>query len=163
MEPRIATLMEKKLVGKKARMSLQLNQTHELWQSFMPERTKIKNRVSPDLYSIRVYDQQMEPGNLAQRFDKWAAAEVKDFNEMPVGMEGLILKGGLYAVFDYQGLNTDSRIFIYIFNDWLPGSPYELDDRPQFEVLGEKYKNNDPGSEEEIWIPIKPRILHRAR
>jgi AraC family transcriptional regulator len=32
---------------------------------------------------------------------------------------------------------------------------YELDDRPHFEILGDKYKNNDPNSEEEIWIPIK--------
>jgi AraC family transcriptional regulator len=32
-----------------------------------------------------------------------------------------------------------------------------LDDRPHFEVLGEKYKNNDPTSEKEIWIPILPK------
>lgn len=38
---------------------------------------------------------------------------------------------------------------------WLPASDYNLDNRPHFEVLGEKYKNNDPTSEEEIWIPIK--------
>jgi AraC family transcriptional regulator len=37
----------------------------------------------------------------------------------------------------------------------LPNSAYALDDRAHFEVLGEKYKNNDPSSEEEIWIPIK--------
>jgi AraC family transcriptional regulator len=63
----------------------------------------------------------------------------------------------MYAVFDYKGLNTDSSIFIYIFTEWLPGSIYVLDERPHFEVLGEKYKNNDPDSEEEICIPIKPR------
>lgn len=27
-----------------------------------------------------------------------------------------------------------------------------------FEILGEKYKNNDPLSEEDIWIPIKRRL-----
>ena len=37
-------------------------------------------------------------------------------------------------------------------------SEYEFDNRPQFEILGEKYKNNAPDSEEEIWIPIKKRI-----
>ncbi|MGZ3924881.1 MAG: GyrI-like domain-containing protein, partial [Flavisolibacter sp.] len=73
----------------------------------------------------------------------------------PEGMESFVLEGGLYSVFDYQGLNTDNKIFIYIFKDWLPYSEYELDDRPQFEVLGEKYKNNDPDSQEEIWIPVK--------
>jgi AraC family transcriptional regulator len=39
----------------------------------------------------------------------------------------------------------------------LPNSAYELDDREHFELLGEKYKNNDPNSEEEIWIPIRPK------
>lgn len=34
---------------------------------------------------------------------------------------------------------------------------YEIDFRPHFEILGEKYKNNDPGSEEEVWIPVRPR------
>jgi hypothetical protein len=30
---------------------------------------------------------------------------------------------------------------------------------PHFEVLGDKYKNNDPSSEEEVWIPIKPKVV----
>jgi AraC family transcriptional regulator len=31
---------------------------------------------------------------------------------------------------------------------------FEVDDRPHFEILGIRYRNNDPNSEEEIWIPI---------
>ena len=72
-------------------------------------------------------------------------------------MEAFILTGGLYAVFDYKGLNTDHSIYQYIFGTWLPNSDYVLDNRPHFEILGDKYKNNDPTSEEEIWIPIKPK------
>jgi predicted transcriptional regulator YdeE len=33
----------------------------------------------------------------------------------------------------------------------------KIDNRPHFEVLGDKYKNNDPSSEEEIWIPIRKK------
>jgi AraC family transcriptional regulator len=44
-----------------------------------------------------------------------------------------------------------------MLTEWLPNSAYALDDRPHFEALGEQYKNNDPNSEEEIWIPIKPK------
>ena len=47
------------------------------------------------------------------------------------------------------------RIFQYIFGTWLPTSIYTIDNLPHFEILGKKYKNNDPTSEEEIWIPIK--------
>ncbi len=42
-----------------------------------------------------------------------------------------------------------------IFETWLPASGYVLDNRPHFAVMGEKYRNEDPDSEEEIWIPIK--------
>jgi AraC family transcriptional regulator len=45
--------------------------------------------------------------------------------------------------------------FTYIFTRWLPASGYQLDNRPHFEILGDKYKNNDPESEEEIWIPVR--------
>ena len=68
---------------------------------------------------------------------------------------GAAIAGGLYAMFEYKGSSKDNSIFQYIYTSWLPNSTYVLDDRPHFEVLGKKYKNNDPNSEEEIWIPIK--------
>jgi AraC family transcriptional regulator len=155
LQPRIETLHQKKLVGKKLRMSLLTDRTPDLWRSFMPKRRKIKNAVSTELISMRVYDESMVPSNAGQQFDKWAAVQVRDFDEVPDDMECFVLKDGLYAVFDYEGLNTDPSIFVYIFRDWLPKSQYDLDDRPQFEILGEQYKNNDPQSREEIWIPVK--------
>ena len=79
---------------------------------------------------------------------------MENFDDIPHEMKSFILEEGLYAVFDYKGSSADNSIFQYIFRDWLPSSPYQIDDRPHFEVLGEKYKNNDPNSEEEIWIPI---------
>ena len=45
-----------------------------------------------------------------------------------------------------------------ILTKWLPHSNYNLDDRPHFNVLGDKYKNNDPDSEEDVYIPIKEKI-----
>jgi AraC family transcriptional regulator len=94
---------------------------------------------------------------LTNEFEKWATVEVLNFDNVPTDMETFTLPGGLYAVFDYKGLSTDKSIFQYIFGTWLPGSDYDLDNRPHFEILGDKYKNNDPASEEEIWIPIKPK------
>ncbi|NNK11488.1 MAG: GyrI-like domain-containing protein, partial [Flavobacteriaceae bacterium] len=64
---------------------------------------------------------------------------------------------GLYAVFDYKGHPGDKSVFQYIFGKWLPSSDFRLDFRPHFETLGEKFKINDPNSEEEIWIPISPK------
>lgn len=155
MQPRIETLVEKKLIGKKLKMSLTNNRTFALWQSFMPQRKNITNNLNSDLVSMQVYNEPLSLGDLNQEFDKWASIEVADFDNVPTDMETFTLPGGLYAVFDYKGLSTDSSIFIFIFGTWLPSSGYDLDDRPHFEILGSKYKNNDPDSEEEIWIPIK--------
>lgn len=117
---------------------------------------EIKSTVSTDLISVAIYDPhyfvQFNPANT---FTRWAAMEVAELEQLPDGMEGFILKGGMYAVFDYKGLNTDFSIFQYIYGTWLPASEFELDDRPHFEVLGANYKANDPNSEEEIWIPVK--------
>ena len=97
--------------------------------------------------------------NPSTHFTKWAAAEVLSFEEVPANMETLIIHAGLYAVFFHKGSNTDNSTHQYIFQNWLPTSDqYILDARPHFEVLGESYKNGDPSSEEEIWIPIKLKI-----
>lgn len=81
--------------------------------------------------------------------------EVSNFDNVTSEMETFILSGGLYAIFDYKGLNTNYTIYRYINLEWMPNSDYYLDNKPHFEILGEKYKNNDPASEEEIGIPIK--------
>lgn len=73
-------------------------------------------------------------------------------------MECLILPGGLYAVFQYRGTSeTAVETFQYIFGTWIPASDFELDARPHFELLDENYRNDHPESEEEIWIPVRPK------
>jgi AraC family transcriptional regulator len=157
MTPRIETLTEKKLIGKRIVMSLSNNRTHELWQSFMSRRKEIKNTIGTELYSMQRYDPlYFDNFNPDKEFEKWATVEVTNFDSVPVEMETIILKGGLYAVFLHKGAaSTGSKTFQHIFGTWLPNSEYTLDNRPHFELLGEKYKNEDPRSEEEIWIPIR--------
>jgi AraC family transcriptional regulator len=157
LQPKIVISKKKKLVGGRLRMSLVTNRTSDLWRSFMPQRGNVQNRISNDLVSMRVYDGPLRIGDVHQEFDKWAAVEVSGFENIPEEMESVVLVEGLYAVFNYKGLNTDERIFVYIFTQWLPNSNYQLDERPYFEILGSKYKNNDPESEEEIWIPLKSK------
>jgi AraC family transcriptional regulator len=163
MTPRIEILQEKKLIGQRITMSLSNNRTGELWKNFMPRRKEVTNIVSSELISMAVYKPShfvnFSPNN---EFEKWATIEVTNFNNVPTNMETFTLKGGLYAVFDYKGSSSDMRIFQYIFGTWLPGSDFLLDDRPHFEVLGIKYKNADPDSEEEIWIPIKKKMDTRV-
>lgn len=158
MEPRIEHLPEKKLLGKKLSMTFAQDRTVELWRSFMPRRKEIKNNLTSDLFSLQVFPDSFEFKNFDPTvlFEKWALVEVPDFDSIPDGMEPFTLSGGLYAVFIHKGKQSEgAKTFQYIFGTWLPHSLYLPDNRPQFEVLGSKYKNDDPESEEEIWIPIK--------
>jgi len=156
MQPRIEKLREKKLVGQKLTMSVTNNRTKELWSAFIPRKKVVMGKVRAELFSLQVYDSAyFEKFNPDHEFEKWAAVEVIDYTSVPQGMETISLKGGLYAVFDYKGSSTDNNVFQYIYGEWLPKSGYSLDHRPHFEVLGDKYQNSHPDSEEEIWIPIK--------
>lgn len=156
MIPRIEFLTEKKLIGKRLEMSYINNKTPELWRSFMPRRNDIINNIGIELYSLQVYEvSYFDNFNPNKNFEKWALIEVPNFDIVPIDMETFVLRGGQYAVFLHKGSSVDVSLFEYIYASWLPNSKYSLDDRPHFEILGEKYKNNDPSSEEEIWIPIK--------
>lgn len=156
--PQLRSIHRTKLIGMKMQMSLRHNRTGELWQAFMPALKQKITSSNVDRYSLQIY-----PTNYFLEFDpsreflKWAAIELNDVNDIPSGFERMTLEEGLYAVFLYKGLSTDTSIFNYIFTQWLPASEYQLDQRPHFEILGDKYRNNDPNSEEEIWIPIKPK------
>jgi AraC family transcriptional regulator len=157
MTPRIETIKEKKLVGKRLTMSFANYKVGELWGSFMPRRKDITNNLKRELISMVVYKSthftDFKPTN---EFERWATVEVSDFDNLPTEMEAFVLPSGLYAVFLHKGdTNEITKTFQFILRTWLPGSDYVLDNRPHFEVLGDKYKNNDPTSEEEIWIPIK--------
>jgi AraC family transcriptional regulator len=157
MQPRLENLKEKKFVGHRMQMSLTDNKTGLLWGRFMPKRKEIINSIGTELYSIQIYPpsyfNRFDP---AQCFEKWATMEVSSFHEVSPNMETLTVPTGLYAVFIHHGSNMDTSTFDYIFNTWLPSSNYQIDTRPHFEILGARYKNGDPNSEEEIWIPIIP-------
>lgn len=157
MEPQIKIFTEKKLVGKHIDMSFIENKTFQLWNGFMPKRKEIKNSVDSNLYSLEVFPvghfDNFDPNNT---FQKWAAVEVSDLDHIPKEMESLIIPTGLYAVFVHKGPQSEGhKTYHSIFVEWLPNSDYTIDERPHFAIMDEKYKKDDPDSEEEIWIPIK--------
>ncbi|MGJ4731990.1 GyrI-like domain-containing protein [Leptospira levettii] len=157
MDSKIVTIEKKYLVGKKLEMSLTNQLTSILWKSFQPIIPTIQHRNSNELISLSMYPagyfQSFDPNAM---FQKWALVEVSKFFDFPPETEGFTLDGGLYAEFLYKGLPSEAGPFFHsIFMDWLPNSNFQLDNRPHFEVMGEKYKNNDPESEELVYIPIQ--------
>ena len=160
-EPEILMCGEKKLVGMRVYTSLAEDNTVAMWQQFMPRRKEIRNSVDALLYSVQVFNGGLDVEEFTPNtvFEKWATMEVQDFEAVPAGMHPFTLPSGLYAVFIYKGLTSAFyEAAQYIYGSWLPDSVYELDNRPHFEVMGEKYLGpNNSESEEEIWIPIKLR------
>ncbi|MCW7488513.1 GyrI-like domain-containing protein [Leptospira meyeri] len=159
MDSKITSIEKKYLVGKKIEMSLVESVTPVLWKSFVPSIGSIQNRVSKEMISLSVYPidyfQNFNPNRI---FTKWAGVEVFSLTDLSEGMEVLEIPAGLYSVFLYKGLASEAGPFFqWIFREWFPNSGYDLDNRPHFEILGEKYKNDDPSSEELVYIPIKPR------
>ena len=83
---------------------------------------------------------------------------LSDFQSVPYEMETITSPKGLYVVFVHKGATSEGpKTYQYIFIVWLPNSDFQLDNRPHFAIMVEKYKSEDPDSEEELWIPIKPK------
>ncbi len=130
-----------------------------LWQKFMPKVKSIENKIGSEKYSIQIYDNlfsysDFHPGLI---FKYWAATEVHSFESVPNDMETLDLPGGKYAVFIHKGTVADfQQTLNFIHLKWLPDSEFELDHRPHFEVLDDRYLGpQNPESQEEVWVPIK--------
>lgn len=157
MQCRIETLLPKKLVGFNTEMSLANNTTPELWTHFKKNEHLIQYKKGTDYFSLQEYDvNYFSNFNPQTKFTKWALMEIFEVGNHPKEMISYNLIGGLYAVFDFKGdFSLAAKVFNFIFMDWLPKSDFVLDNRPHFERLGDKYENNNPNSEEEIWIPVK--------
>lgn len=157
MFSRIETILEKKFIGQKLIMSFSTNETAELWRSFMPRRKEIQHTVGLELFSIEVYPPSFfDSFNPDIPFEKWAAVEVSDLGQIPDCMTHFVSPPGEYAIFIHKGPASEGpKTYQYIFKEWLPHSEYALDHRPHFAVMGDKYKHNQPDSEEELWIPVR--------
>lgn len=157
MDFKICEIEAKKIIGKRLMNSFNNNQTFRLWNSFMKEKYLIQNQLNNHLLSIEIYPNNFfNLFNPNTNFEKWAAVEVNNFDEVPKEFEKLLIPSGLYAVFVHKGKAVDGpKTFNYIFNTWLPQSGYMIDNRPHFELMTEKYKQDSDDSEEELFIPIK--------
>ena len=159
--PEIIHHPEIKLIGKRLTTSFSNDRTGDLWRSFMPERKNIPEPSGTELYSVSIFPGVLDTDsfNPDLTFEKWAAMKVDRFARIPPGMDPLIIREGAYAWFVHQGpTHTFPESLKFFYGTWLPGTGYELDHRPHFEVMGKDYLGLDhPDSREHIFIPVKPK------
>ncbi len=122
-----------------------------LWKRFMPRHKEILNSLNHEFIALQDYN---HPNDNNRPFDIWATVEVSDYKAIPGEMSSYTIPGGLYAVFLHKGMNAGAT-YQHIMTEWLPTSGYVIDNRPHFQIMGEKYKNGSPDSEEDFYVPIK--------
>jgi AraC family transcriptional regulator len=158
MSYRIEQLPHKTLAGKCASISLETSTVHLLWKEVMTRRAEFKHRLGEDYFSVQVYDTLLDFSVFTPQtvFQSWATVEIEKGSAVPEGMLSLELEGGLYLVVTYKGHHSNYAAFAQnLFGHIIPESPYELDQRPHFEVLGKKFDRNSHTSEEDIWVPVR--------
>lgn len=159
MHVSIQKLTETKLIGISIEMSIADNKTFELWQQFAPAIQHISNKLNSYKFSVQLYPLHYFDAFQANlHFTKWAAVAVTNFNHVPQGLQTLVLKEGMYAVFNYKGPASDPAVYQFIYGQWIKESDYLIDSRPHFEIMGDRYHNFNADSEEEIWIPVKLKM-----
>ena len=153
MNPKITQISEKKVIGMQSTMRHnEYGNIVVLWKRFMPRTKAIKSVVNKEFIAMQIYS---DFNSLEKPFDIWACVEVLDFKDSMLGMNSFTISGGDYAVFLHKGMDASST-YQQIMTEWLPNSGYKIDDRPHFQVMGEKYKNGSPDSEEDFYLPIRP-------
>ena len=158
MIPVVKQIPDKLIIGRKIATSITQYNPFELWSKFMPKRKEILNPISAEVLSIQIFQEDTFAStsfNENTLFDMWAAIEVTKIEQPPADMESYIIYGGTFVTFTLKGEQpTLTEQYNYLINDWLPKEGYCIDNRAHFQVMGDKYKRNDPNSEEEAWIPI---------
>ena len=123
----------------------------ELWKRFMPRKNEIKHIKNNTFIALQSYN---DFNNFEKPFDIYALVESSEVEDIPAGMQSFIIPSGTYAVFLHKGMNA-AATYQSIMTEWLPTSGYEIDCRPHFQVMGEKYKQGSSDSEEDFYVPIK--------
>jgi len=154
MHPNIKEFSERKIIGITTTiLKHEQHKIRELWQQFMPRKHDIQSLSSQELIAMQIFNLE-ENGTPREAFEIWACAEVMDFDTIPNHMKAYTIPSGTYAIFPHKGMDAGST-YQNIMSEWLPTSGYEIDNRPHFQVMGEKYKNGSADSEEDFYVPVR--------
>lgn len=162
MEPKLVNVQEKKVLGFAGKFISVLSPEKnnivvipKLWQSFMPRKNEIKNRISEANLGLCFEVPADQKEHVAECM-YIAGTEVSDFTEIPAGMQSYTIPAGEYAIFTHVGpLNTFEMTMNFIYGSWLPKSGRKLRSAPDFELYDHRFKLDAADSEIDVYIPIE--------
>jgi AraC family transcriptional regulator len=125
-------------------------QIPDLWQRFGPRYFgRMRGQVDKKAYGV--CSNMDDRGN----FDYLAGVEVSTSEGLPAEFMQLSIAPGRYAVFRHAGhISSIGRIWMDIFETWLPKSGFALAPGPSFECYAEAFDPVIAMGNVEIWIPI---------
>ncbi len=161
MNFRIECVEPIQMIGICEHTTLRTENPAKLWGQFMPRRKEITNRIEPNLYSVQIFDNFYAQNAFSRDayYTKWAAVAIASNDcAIPEGMSELIIPAGQYAVFVLKGTYTQAvEILGRIYNNWLPASEFEVDNRPNFTRFDQNHKIDDEDAQETFWLPVRSR------
>ncbi|KAA8674521.1 AraC family transcriptional regulator [Clostridium sp. HV4-5-A1G] len=160
LSPEIVTFEPKSVVGFKFNMSIEKNNSIEMWEKLNAQLAK-QDYISMNKNRYSIY----ETGGtcLSNTFDKNSEAavfigiETSGGSNIPEGMELKEISGGRYAKFIHKGtVKNLLSTYYYIWGVWLPKSSLQLDDRDDLECYTEQFLGaENEESQIEIYFPIE--------
>jgi len=121
-----------------------------MWCRLMQRAVEIKHGVNPR----EAFGVIGRPDPATREFDYVAGFAVADASEIPEGMVRVHVPAQTYAVFPCT-LPTLMDTFKYIYQTWLPQSPRQRAEGPEFELYGEEFNPADPDSRMYVYVPVK--------
>jgi AraC family transcriptional regulator len=163
MEPRFANFPEMKVVGYGAKFICIMSPDHNnekiigpLWDRLLENIHLIGQRTAArTIGCCTPLERTGERRNHADECYYVACAEVNNTNEIPDGMEAVVIPAGRYAIFTHRGkLDTLEHTLRFIYGPWLLKSGAQLRDVPDLEIYDDRFNSDSDDSEFDICIPI---------
>jgi AraC family transcriptional regulator len=147
MEPRIVDRGAFKVMGVSGYFASAGESFHALWDEFMSFHDQIRP-LSTDgaYYGVYLGTDHSEP------LDYLAGMAVEDVHGGPEGLLVREIPAARYAMFECT-FEAIGDTYGHIWNEWLPSSPYQQDDRPGFDLYPPDFVGAD--SSVFLYVPIK--------
>ncbi|MCF7794180.1 MAG: GyrI-like domain-containing protein [Candidatus Cloacimonetes bacterium] len=140
-----------KVVGMKIITEPDADAVANLWNQFIHRMNELEKTAVPEC-SLGICT-LLKDGKI----EYLAARVVKDDSIIPDGMVFTELPEQDVAVFTHVGsMENLAETYDYIYNKWLPDSEFEIMTAPEIEWYDKRFKYNDPESQMDIHIPVKP-------
>jgi AraC family transcriptional regulator len=152
MEPKIVELGAFTVVGLRYFGDNKKQEIRGLWEDFGRNFNKFKHiKENSPAIGLCV----MLPGEM-EKLEYVAGMMVDSTDDMDPAFVSKEVPPSKYAVFTHKGtLYNLGETYNFIFSKWVKDCGYEINTMLNFEWYDDRFKDNDPNSEFDIYVPIK--------